>query len=214
MPDTETETMLDYAGTPEDRGVAEPDEATARREEKVVSKLLGLYREAAAAWRTEREALGEYYRWWSGDHWYGSNKADWQAKAAPNMIFSVIETTVPVVTDGMPRWDAVPRNAESEKNADIGDAVMDDVWDRNRTSLQLAKSVRMLQIDGTFYWWDYYDHEADGGRGRIIHRLVSCINLLADPSAEDFDDANYVHYAENVSLGDQAEPRITAGKEW
>lgn len=166
-----------------------------------LGKLMSLYAEASTAWKTERSAYAGYYRWWAGDHWHGAPKADWQSKAAPNYIFSTIESVVPILTDGLPRWDATPKTEDSRRVADLGDGILNNVWDFNRMTQQLSRCVRSVQLYGTNYWWSYWDPDARNGEGEIIVRLIDPHNLLVDPSALDFDEANYVFYAENVSVG-------------
>lgn len=170
-------------------------------EQEKVQKVLSLYKECAHAWQAERAAYAEYYRWWSGDHWFNSPKAEWQSKAAPNYIFSTIESVVPILTDGLPRWDATAKNAEAEKTADLADGVLNNVWDHNKMTQQLSRTVRGVQLYGTDYWWAYWDPDARDGQGEIIVNRIDPHNLLVDPASLDFDEANYVIYAENVSLG-------------
>lgn len=172
-----------------------------QEEQAKVQKILSLYSECAHAWSSERSAYRDYYYWWSGNHHWNANKADWQSKAAPNYIFSTIESTVPILTDGLPRWDVSARTASASRDADLGDGIMSYIWDRNRMTQQLSRTVRGVQMYGTDYWWTWWDPDALDGLGDIVVERVDPHNILVDPSALSFDDANYVIYAENVSLG-------------
>lgn len=176
-------------------------ESESKSEAQMVREIYGLYDECARAWQKERASYKAYYRWWAGDHWKDVQKAEWQSKAAPNYIFGSIETIVPILADGMPRWTAEAKGADDDRMASIAKGILNEIWDWNRMSAELSKHVRSVLKYGTAYWQAIWDDDARGGMGDIVVRHVDPHNILVDPSALSFEDANYVLHVDNVSTG-------------
>lgn len=125
---------------------------------------------------------------------------DYKADHCSNFIFSVIETIIPIMTDGDPKFMAIPNTSAQVKIADLVQVAFEYEWRRTKMQAKLSDAIRLSLIIGTSIWGVFWDKNASGGIGEAKPVLINPFNFFPDPMATDMFDAQYVIYASYKSI--------------
>lgn len=169
--------------------------------EERVRHIWALFDEAKEAQMPERASWDTYYDFWSGNHWKNVRRAGWQSKVAYNYCFSTVETIVPVMADSQMKWIAQPVEESDVQLVDSMNTILDSIKNYNDMQTQQFPQIRGTTMYGTGIWKAVWDEYARGGIGEVLIQRYLPHHVFVDPTALDFDDANYVICAQNVSIG-------------
>lgn len=136
------------------------------------------------------EEKDEATRFYRGDHWRIGKR-----KPFKNLIFSIIETAVPILNDSQPALDVIPFNEESEEQAagaKMLDAAIKWVLDFNCWNMRRAQLVRNTLIRGDSWVYVDWDEDASNGEGEVIIRSIPDQFVFMDPMASLIEDAQYL----------------------
>lgn len=138
-----------------------------------------------------------YYLLYAGQHWDG-RQAEWQATPVINMVFSVIQTIVPILTDGRPQITIIPRQPEHEHIASVVGSLVEWLWEYNNLDILLPKVMLNTLIFGNGFMKVLWDQEVRGGEGDISVIPVDPVNIFLSPHARTLEESEYVIHAENL----------------
>lgn len=189
------------------------------------ARLNGMIVEATTAKKSLEDEWRKYRRYYEADQWK-KNRATWRANNVINVIFSVIETVHPLLTDDLPMLSAKPREEENYPQAEMLSAAFEFLHEK----LNIYTTVSASLWDALLYGsgilkvtWDaddeprafkdkesgkFYDL-ASGGLsdepvvqpiGEVCVERISPFFLYPDPAGTSFDDCAYVVEAKPVDM--------------
>lgn len=165
------------------------------REEDLIKFLHERYY-AACEFQSDKAEELQWYdseRGYRGRHYTSGDLATTWALVTINHIHRIVETIVPVMGDGNPSSEALPREPSDNDFADIGQALLsfyeDELYLRNKR----AEAARGAMIFGSWMWCAEWDDLAMGGTGDAKVRLVDIRNWFGDPFTDgsDIDDMSF-----------------------
>lgn len=160
-----------------------------------------------------------YYLLYASKHWNGDQPA-WMSTPVVNLVFSVVETMVPILTDSRPQIVVSPRSPEDEGISQVLGAILEWLWEANDMEVKLPKIVRNKLIFGNGFLKVLWNPDLRGGLGDIDTVPVDPAHIFISPFAKTLQESEYVIHAENlhkrmvkrlfpqVSLDDESGPQI------
>lgn len=138
-----------------------------------------------------------YYDLYKGRHWKGQDitsiyNADY--KPVTNYIFSLIRTSIALLTDSNPRLTALPTDRSDVVGADLIRKIIWMVWDKAKCKEKLTKVLLDSHIFGSGFWkigWDGKDITID---------VIPPEYLFVSPDATSVYDASYIFQKVSMSL--------------
>lgn len=153
---------------------------------KLNKKLDGMYSEAKKYRDTLDPEIDEYERFYHKKHWPTGTK-----KPVENIVFQVVETEVPILSDSMPGTEVISRDEDKEDAARQLQAHLNYTYEWNAIVLKIPQVIRKLLIGGTSFLYVSYDADADGGYGMARIEICPRKMILIDPLCNEIDDAGY-----------------------
>lgn len=152
----------------------------------IVGKL-DFKREQAAEFKNqytgERDEATNFYR---GNQWKRGIR-----KPFKNVVFSTIETEVPILNDSQPGVDVMPIDEEKSLQAEQLDAAMRWTYDFNNLDMRRSQAVRSSLIRGDGWLYVDYDPDMSNGEGEVTIRNIPDELIFLDPTASLIDEAAY-----------------------
>lgn len=140
-----------------------------------------------------------YWNFYESKQW-PTKRINWRAYLVINYIFATIENIVAVMTDNRPKINLLPADKAQTDYVDVLQAVMDTIWRRRNVLFQIQNALRNAMIFGVGFLKVYWDTELDEGRGDINVSCPDPTTIYVDPGCTDFDDAEWVLWADFVSI--------------
>lgn len=135
----------------------------------------------------EKDEASRFYR---ADQWRFFKRRPFK-----NIIFSIIETAVPILNDSQAGVDVVPfdeENEEQKAGAEMLDAAIKWVLDYNSWGMRRAQLVRNTLIRGDSWVYTSWDEDVSNGEGEVVLRSIPDQFVFLDPMASLPEDANYL----------------------
>lgn len=129
----------------------------------------------------------EYERFYAGTQWRGL-----EDRPINNLIFSNIETQLPVITDARPGTSVLAIEDENLDRATVLKEAIDYIYQQNYLDLRLSQSIRTSLKVGTGFMYVGYDADLNHGKGDITVKSLPWRWVFLDPGAGEIDDMNYV----------------------
>lgn len=143
--------------------------------------------------KLDNECIDAYNRTSSSE-----NTPEWGSNHTSNYIFSTIESIRPILTDNNPQFQVLARKKSALPHSDAVQMALDYEWNRTGMKIKLPKVVlTALQIGtGIIYLkWNKAEEE-------IEPIIVDPRKIYPDPLATNFDDAQYVIYADWMHINE------------
>src|SRR3990167_6023245 len=160
-----------------------------------VSDLLAKFSKASQARNWYESAWVDYLKYYMGDQWDDSKTGDMTADVY-NMIYSHIETIIPILTDQRPIFQANGVNDPDMELEEDLNFIFKDLMLRSDFDSKLPGLLRLGAIYGTSFIYPYWDKEAQGGLGNVAFKTIPPWYIFPDPSARSVDGAARMFYAD------------------
>ena len=169
-----------------------------KKKDENVKLVEFVYRKFIESYRTKAPLMKkweEYIEAYNNEYFERELKPDYKTNHISNFIFSTIETIRPIMTDNNPKFIALPRTPEGAEKADKIQIALDSEWDREQMDIKLPKALLPALQIGNIILGCLWDGSANNGIGDVKIPIINPFNIFTDPSATNFDDAEYVIYA-------------------
>lgn len=130
------------------------------------------------------------------------------AKTKKNMIFTVIESSVSEMTEGLPgvvvESEDIPdeqMGSVEDERAEILKNGIQHVLQEQKFQLKLGNILRQSGITGAGWVHAYYDYGFNGGKGEIRLDFENWRNILVDGNGSTMEDAEGAQVKKRRSLG-------------
>lgn len=189
------------------------------------ARLNSMIVEATSAKQPLEDEWRKYRRYYEADQWK-KNRPSYRANNVINVIFSVIETLHPLLTDDLPLLSAKPREEENYPQAEMLSAAFEFLHEKLGLDTKLSEILWDALLYGSGILkvtWDseaeprsFKDREsgqyfdlASGGLnpnpvvqpiGEVCVERISPFFLYPDPAGTSFDDCAYVVEAKPVDM--------------
>lgn len=140
-----------------------------------------------------------YWNFYESRQW-PTKRIQWRAYLVINYIFANIENIVAVMTDNRPKINLLPADKAQTEYVEILQALLDMIWRRRNVLFQVQNALRNAMIFGVGFLKVYWDADLDDGKGDVNVSAPDPTTIYVDPGASDFDDAEWVLWADYVSL--------------
>ena len=126
-----------------------------------------------------------------------------------NMIFSIIETQLPIMTDNRPGLNVIPESEtglndeqieQRLKTAAIFKKLLDRIWDKRQVDLKVPASLKDTLITGTGFLAATWNPKLENGIGDVDVTSVSPLKVYPDETAIDINDADYLIVVNPTSI--------------
>jgi hypothetical protein len=184
-----------------DMGEGAPAGYTPTPEEKKAKKLVERLLEKAKKHRGKFDSRWQdYYKMFRGKQWK-EQRPSYRHSEVVNMIFSHIQTVVPILADARQRFEFIPEEPQDTEFAKILDQKAESDWIRGNWSYKLTETL----YDGHFYGTGMtslgYDPKAKFGKGAIEFKSCDPNYCFPDPVATDVNEkSKFFIYAEPEDL--------------
>jgi len=127
-------------------------------------------------------------------HWPAQRPA-FRASPVSNYIWSVIQTIVPIATDGKPSPGVMPENPDDVVFAEFLRKAIQWYWQDAGCDQEITTSMYDACIYGTGILRVGFDPELRQGLGDIVLEAVDPMYCFPDPDATSIENARYFIYA-------------------
>ena len=168
---------------------------------ELVSKILKMYKDAYNSKANLHALWDKCYKAYKGEL-FKKALPDYKAQVLDNMIFSTIETIIPILFSANPRFLVFPQIPEMFDRAQMIQNLLDFEFDRARVFQTMIQGIKTGVITGTSPFAVVWDQNASNGLGEVKLIPISPFNFFVDPLATNLDDAEYVIYATYKNVGE------------
>lgn len=140
-----------------------------------------------------------YWNFYQGRQW-PTKRINWRAYIVINYVFATVENIVSVMTDNRPKINLLPADKDQTAYVDTLQALLDTIWRRRNVLFQIQHALRNAMIFGVGFLKVFWDPSLDNGRGDINVTSPDPTTIYVDPGCTDFDDAEWVLWADEVSM--------------
>jgi hypothetical protein len=152
-------------------------------------------------WIMNRPADQRRFAMLYGDqHWDSSTYEEWQSTPTINMVFSAINSILPIITDNRPQISVIPREPEDDAIANVIGKVIEWLWEYCNCDILLPKTMLNALIFGNGFWKIMWDSSARQGLGDITVKNIDPTNMFFNPEATSIDDATEMYHVEQMPL--------------
>lgn len=124
------------------------------------------------------------YRMFRGKQWKEA-RPSFRHSEVINLIFRSIQSSVPILTDIMPKPEFIPTEPTDFELAQILNDVLSSDWDTNNWSMQLTEALYDAHIYSTGFGYLGFDDDANDGAGAIEFLSRDPFHQYPDPNARD-----------------------------
>lgn len=161
--------------------------------------------EAAKAGKVDMDGRDLHSKWKRLDEVYRGKQwgAVPEGKSAPvlNYVFSLVESTVPRLTDIAPEITVMPRrDPETQELADALTTAQKYLWDVNEMRQKSSEGTRLCLKFGTAIYKAYWDWDRYDGLGDVAYSVVHPMNFFPDPRAYNIKQMDYCFTKTPTSL--------------
>ena len=159
-------------------------------EKKLVKKINKLLSEAKAHREKYDKDWLTYYKFFRGQQWE-QERPEYRHSEVINMIFSTIQSVVPILTDSRPRFEYLPQEPSDLELSEILNQVAESDWTRNNWLNQVTEILYDAHIYGTAFGYVGWDADKRDGLGEICFESEDPFYMYPDPIARDVNDRGY-----------------------
>lgn len=182
----------------------ERDEKNLKNEDKDVElvNLIQLkYRQAYSNMGTKHEQWEKNHQAYTGEL-FDNEMPSYKSNEISNLVFSTIETVKPIMLSGYPKISVTPKEEADFHKAKINQCAIDYDWRKSNMMEKLLEVVHNQLVYGTGITGLFWNQSLNKGLGDTEPITISPFNLYPDPNATNIDNADYIIYAINKSVGE------------
>lgn len=161
---------VEYDPTPEER--------------KLVKRIDGLFDRYRAHRNNYDGGWVDDYKFFRGRQWK-EQRPSYRHSEVLNLVFQVIQSQVPILTDSRPKFDFMPQEPGDREFADILNEIAQADWETKNWLYRLTEAIYDAHIYGTGLASLCFDKDARKGAGDIDFHSEELFYAYPDPNAED-----------------------------
>jgi len=143
-------------------------------------------------WKSHREQYSknwmEYYKFFRGAQW-DSQRPSWKSSEVVNLIWSAIQSQIPLQTDVRPKFSFLPQEPSDMIFASILEKIADSEWEKYNWLRVVFEVILDGYIYGTGFSSMNYDPEIDYGIGAAVYKSEDPFYCYPDPDCNDINDS-------------------------
>lgn len=150
-----------------------------------------LLRKTEKIWRKNRQHRNNYdmnwmddYRFFRGRQW-SDVRPSYRHAEVINLVFQVIQSQVPILTDSRPKFEFVPQEPNDREFAEFMNEISIADWQTNNWLYSLTEILYDGHIYGTGVAKLEWDQDARDGTGAIVFGSEELFYCYPDSEAED-----------------------------
>ena len=160
---------------------------TSQKDMEINRTLDQHFAEATEYINRNRQNLEEYE-----DAYEGRQRKRATKRPIENIIFQLIESEVPILTDAQLNPDIIPLEEQHMQVAEVLNAAVKSELRYNNQIIKWSQAVRNGLKTGTGWFYVDWDPDLDQGLGHVVVRVLDWRCVFIDPLATDIDDADFV----------------------
>ncbi|HRZ15362.1 MAG TPA: hypothetical protein P5110_07635 [Candidatus Omnitrophota bacterium] len=173
------------------------DETIETNEKNINSRLLKIIQDSVDDSKIARQPIDQnflkYYKFYRGNQWL-NKRPSYRASIVMNLIFTTIQTILPILTDNRPNVSVLPQEPSDYMFSQIVQEIVDWNWEDKNLDIRLPWALLESLIYGNGFMKVGYDPNAKDGVGDIRITVPDPFYVYVNKEATDFDDAKVVHY--------------------
>lgn len=170
------------------------------QEDKDMAKIvMDQFERAKSAKQETKVKWIEHVKLWRGDHWK-KGRAKWKSTTVENIVFSIIETMVPLMVDRTPEMVYIPQTAEDEELSYKMNQVSSFIWTVDDMDEKMPTVLRDILILGTGCMKVRWEDTKLGGMGEVTTDVLDPFNVYPDPEATDPSNMRWVIVKDKMSV--------------
>ena len=129
----------------------------------------------------------ENYKFFRGKQWTEA-RPNYKNSDVYNLMWSSIQTLIPILTDSRPNIETVPENPSDFEFSEIMTQVLRSNWDRDNFTQVLVEAIIDSAIYGTAITDQSWDQELNNGIGNYVFATVDPLHVYPCPRTRDIND--------------------------
>lgn len=131
----------------------------------------------------------KYFKMYIGDQWNGFRRPNYRHQEVNNMIFTVIQSQVPLQTDVRPTITFIPEEPSDTEFAQILNQVAESDWENNNWLQTVTEIIYDGYIFGTGLSIQGYDPDANFGLGSIFFKSFEPEYFYPSPFVSEINES-------------------------
>lgn len=168
-------------------------------EKKLVQKVDKMFKRAKIGRAAYDQKWLDRYKMFRGKQW-DQFRPSYRSSEVFNMIFQIIQSQVPILTDTKPKFEFMPKEPADREFAELMNDIAADDWDRHNYLYKITEMLYDSHIYGTAFSCLYYDQNADYGAGAVCFKPEEIYFMFPDPDGDDVATCDFMIRAEARTL--------------
>jgi len=173
--------------TPGDLEDTKGDSPVSEEEKKEVKAVLNLFNKWKKARSSYDRKWMDYYKLFRGVQW-SSRRPSYRHSEIINMVFSTIQSNMPLQLDARPRFQFLPQEPQDRDFAEILNQLSEFDWEKHNWMHTLSEVVLDGYLYGTAFSSMEYDPDLDFGIGSAVYQSEDPFYCYPDPESNDIND--------------------------
>jgi hypothetical protein len=172
----------------------------------LVTEIRGYFDAAKQERRNRVDDWQRNYRLVHNRAW-GDLRPTWMPSPAVSETYPIVASMVGWMTDQRTSLSIIPamnpHSPEYEFYSTMArdlELVLKSNWIVNKADVEVEKGLWDAMIYGTAFWKVTWDQNRVGGQGDAVLSRIDPFRIYPDPSASNFDEANYIIEARTMSV--------------
>ncbi len=153
---------------------------------KLVKKIKAKYQRAKAGRAGYDVKWLDRYKMFRGQQW-DSLRPRYRHAEVFNMIFQIIQSQVPILTDSKPKFEYQPQEPTDREFAELMNDVSSNDWEKGHFLFKLTEMVYISKFYGTAISHLGWDHEANMGAGAVCFNPEELQFMFPDPDGDQIN---------------------------
>ena len=155
-------------------------------QEDLIRKAIKLLNEGKEARKKYDKDWNEFQDFYDGNQWR-QKRASYKSSPVINLVYPVIETSIPILTDGAPSFSASPSDPSDYDFADTISKMIDSFWQNYAMHYTDVEALYDSHILGTAIAKVTFDKTLDDGIGDVKINILNPREIYVPKNAIDFD---------------------------
>jgi hypothetical protein len=167
-------------------------------EERSINLINNLFSESYDKVKAQHAKWNKMYSWYKGKQW-SKKVASYRAQVVYNKIFSVIESMLPIMTDGQPRITVKAMDSKAKPFVSNVNMAINHLWSRLNVNSKQDWYVKDGLLYGDGFLKTGFDPDVKPFGEAFVSNLDS-FYIYPDPNAIELKECEYIIFAKPESL--------------
>jgi len=134
-----------------------------------------------------------FYKFFRGAQWTSKRPSFWHSEVV-NMIWTTIQSNVPLQTDVRPRFSFLPQNPSDKEFAEVLEKLAESDWEKHNWLREVTEVLYDSYIYGTGFSSQTFDEKLDFGLGSVVYKSEDPFYCYPDPECNDINDPDSIGF--------------------